>query len=167
MKKAILALLVLTSWTPYLFLATDVQEVELTSRDYNCVVQTPGILEEYVSWTRVYMEPLRDSSFLEGSYKLMPGFFRGQKYYTARCGDKEVLLGSLNDDWIKPGEKINVYTRVLEIKFFGKTIDQIESLNGFGTGWGKPEKEGEIIAKHLHNGKVLKLFGGKVIGEEK
>lgn len=160
MKKLLLIFpLLLASWSPYLFLATSVEEATLTDRAYNCTVTDLGEVNLPVSLGVVYYNFI-DQKTWDNRRIVLPYFNRKGQVSGARCGDKDLLVGFT--DYTKPGDKIHVYTDNQVIKFFGKTIDSYENINMFGNGW-VGTTEGETVMIKLIDGKEVKMFGGKII----
>lgn len=159
MMKLAIALLLMASWSPYLFLATSVEEATMTDRAYNCTVTDLGEVDLPVSLGVVYYNFISENTW-DNKRIVLPYFNRKGKVSGARCGDKDLLVGFT--DYTKPGEKIHVFTDTQVIKFFGITLESYENINMFGTGW-SGTIEGETIMIKLVDGKEVKMFGGKVI----
>jgi len=158
MKTFILTLLILLSWSPYLFLATSVKEVELSDRAYDCTVMNGGRYNKLITLTRVYYNPLE--GFLKGTEKIMPLFLLDEQVSYARCGKDEFLIGK--QDYAKPGEQVHIFTRDLVINFFGYQISKETDIDMFGSGW-LNKTEGETVLVKLINNKEVKMFGGKIL----
>jgi hypothetical protein len=163
MKKLLIGLALLLTWSPYLFLATSIEDVKDSHRAYNCTVQSAGNIKEFFILADTYYTPIVKTTMLDGGRTILPRFFFEDEVSYAQCGRYAFGLG--RSDFMKPGDKIFLYTRQSVVKFLGIVVSEYEGFHSASKGWGPDSKEGEVVAVVLIDGKEQKMFAGKILPE--
>lgn len=128
MKKLLLGMILIVVCAPYLFLLSDVRDIPGSEKEYDCVISKVQYEESYVGLGSVYYNV---GFFTDNKRIILPYFLLKGDVVYADCGEKEIILGMLNDEDYSIGVKIHLQTSKEVIKFLDKEIKIEESISMF------------------------------------
>ncbi len=95
--------------------------------EYHCVVDRIQNYKTPIMFFRIYLDS--GLMFKERTI-LIPQFFFNEDVAVANCNDLQFLIGRA--DWVESGKKIHLYTKEVQLNFFGIPFEKEESIYMFG-----------------------------------